>query len=177
MDANSDNKLELLRAVLTQAYGWELAGAQDSIDLVLPEGLPVSVSLSSDGAQWVFYSVLQTMVSASDVVLLAAALSLNLHQEATRGGAIGLDADAAALVYSLRLPLETDISQLLGALDEFCGVALELSDRLQAQLDEMPESERQRLQRAAAGLSELADLMGDELVGIDDVRISSMIKA
>lgn len=82
---NPPNSLDRLRALLSQTYGWQLADQDDSIDLELPEGLPVSVSLSPDGHDLVFYSALQDMVSPTHVVLLATALALNLHQEATRG--------------------------------------------------------------------------------------------
>ncbi len=157
MPNDPPHSLEVLRLVLNEAFGLQLPADQESLDLELPESLSLSVSLSSDGRELVLYSVLQSMATAADVVLLAAALSLNLHQEATRGGAIGLDAQAGALVYSFRLTADADMAQVIGALDDFCGVALDLSARLQAELDAMPVHERQRLERAASGLSALGE--------------------
>jgi hypothetical protein len=163
MDQNQASSLERLRAALCQSFGWQLPDNADSLDLELPDGLPVSISLSPDGRDLVFYSGLQDMVVPSQVVLMAAALSLNLHQEATRGGAIGLDAQGGALVYSWRMPAEAELEQVLGALDGFCATAMELAAKLQAELQEWPPQDLQRLERAAAGLSDPGELEGDSL--------------
>jgi hypothetical protein len=163
MSKNASNSLVRLRTALCQAYGWQLADGEDSIDLQLPEGLPVSVSLSPDGHDLVFYSALQEMVMPSQVVLLATALSLNLHQEATRGGAIGLDSQAGALVYSWRMPADTELEQVLAALDGFCTTALELAAQLQDELQTWAERDLQRLERAAAGLSDPGELTENRL--------------
>lgn len=160
---NPPNSLDRLRALLSQTYGWQLADQDDSIDLELPEGLPVSVSLSPDGHDLVFYSALQDMVSPTHVVLLATALALNLHQEATRGGAIGLDSQGGALVYSWRMPADAQPEQVLRALDGFCATALELAGRLQEELQDWSSPDLQRLERAAAGLSDPGDLTGEDL--------------
>lgn len=163
MNKNQASSLELLRSALCQSYGWQLPDHDNSLDLELPEGLSVSVSLSPDGRDLVFYSVLQDMIVPSQVVLMATALSLNLHQEATRGGAIGLDSHGGALVYSWRMSAEAGLEQVLGALDGFCATALELADKLQAELQAWPPQDLQRLERAAAGLSDPGEGEGQSL--------------
>jgi hypothetical protein len=173
---NSPNSLNRLRSVLSQTYGWQLADQDDSIDLELPEGLPVSVSLSPDGDDLVFYSALQEMVLPTQVVLMATALTLNLHQEATRGGAIGLDSQGGALVYSWRMSADAQTEQVLRALDSFCSTALELSGRLQEALQDWPLPDLQRLERAAAGLSDPGDLTGEDLEPADAPAEPPMIR-
>ena len=163
MKIESPSSLARLRMALCQAYGWQLPDSDDSIDLELPEGLGVSISATPDGRELVFYSALQEMVSPSQVVLLATALALNLHQEATRGGAIGLDSHAGALVYSWRMPAEAELEQVMRALDAFCTTALELAGKLQAELQEWPRQDLQRLERAAAGLSDPGEITADGL--------------
>lgn len=163
MDKNQASNLEWLRSALCQSFGWQLPDNVDSLDLELPDGLPVSISLSPDGRDLVFYSVLQDMVAPSQVVLMATALILNLHQEATRGGAIGLDAQGGALVYSWRLPAHAELEQVLGGLDGFCATAQELAAKLQTELQEWPPQDLQRLERAAAGLSDPGEVEGESL--------------
>ncbi|CAK0760910.1 hypothetical protein CCP4SC76_3400001 [Gammaproteobacteria bacterium] len=64
---------------------------------------------------------------------MMAALTLNLHQEATRGGAIGMDPETQALVLSWRMPVAgIEPDQLIVALENFC----ETADSLRTSLDE-----------------------------------------
>jgi hypothetical protein len=100
---------------------------------------------------------------------MIAALGLNLHQEATRGGAIGLDAASQSLVYSWRLECATqDVEGLPQLLEDFCNTSATLLAALaQARQDFSPDEHRAMGQQsggaanqsgAPAGPVDLADL-------------------
>lgn len=123
---------------------------EGALHLQLQEGLRVTVCASPDQADVVYHCPLFVLDKPGDVALMTAALEANLHQVATRGGAIGLDLIAGALVFSWRLPLpQADDETLLIALENFCATAQLLRERLGAVTDEFSARESDELQQRA----------------------------
>jgi|LauGreDrversion4_2_1035121.scaffolds.fasta_scaffold400659_2 hypothetical protein len=162
--------VQALAESLNRAYG---TGAQVDADgvlhLAMQDGTPLAVCPSPDGRSMVFYASLAQLGGAADVALMIAALGLNLHQEATRGGAIGLDAASQSLVYSWRLECATqDVEGLPQLLEDFCNTSATLLAALaQARQDFSPDEHRAMGQQsggaanqsgAPAGPVDLADL-------------------
>jgi hypothetical protein len=93
----------------------------------MQDGTPLAVCPSPDGRSMVFYASLAQLGGTADVALMLAALGLNLHQETTRGGAIGLDAASQSLVYSWRVECATqDFEGLPQLLEDFCNTSATL---------------------------------------------------
>lgn len=104
-----------------------------SLHLRMADQTPVAISQSPDGIDIVFHSALAVMDRPRDAILMMAALALNLHQEQTGGGAIGLDLDSQALVYSMRVPAGgTDAATLALLLEQFCSRAPGLRQQIEA---------------------------------------------
>jgi hypothetical protein len=102
-----------------------------SLHLRMADDTPVAVSQSPDGMDIIFHSTLAVMDRPRDAVLMMAALALNLHQEQTGGGAVGLDLDSQALVYSLRVAGGPDTQALALQLEQFCSCAQHLRRELE----------------------------------------------
>ena len=144
----SDSVTDLGQAVqalaesLNQAYGTGAqVDAEGVLHLVMQDGTPLAVCPSPDGRSVVFYVSLAQLGGAADVTLMIAALGLNLHQEATRGGAIGLDVASQSLVYSWRTHgAVQDLEGLPQLLEDFCNTSATLLGALaQARLDFNPD--------------------------------------
>lgn len=143
---------------LNQLFGADARIADDGvIHLQFDDGaLNVAIALSPDATDLVFYSHLAAINGAKGLALITAALALNLHQVATRGGAIGLDSENQVLIYSWRMGLAGgELAQWLSALDGFCITSRELVDQLRSAIDDFSEDELTAIERRAAGASEL----------------------
>ncbi len=127
----------------------------------MADDLAVSVATSPDRQDLVFYSVLADLTRGRTVATLMTALSPNLHQEATRGGALALDPGSQTLVFSLRMPVgSTPVTDWMIALENFCETAEGVRSSLEDAIGEFSDAElREMDQRAAAepGLSESGD--------------------
>ncbi len=139
--------VQALAESLNQAYGTGAqVDAEGVLHLVMQDGTPLAVCTSPDGRSVVFYASLAQLGGAADVAPMIAALGLNLHQEATRGGAIGLDVASQSLVYSWRTHgAVRDLEGLPQLLEDFCNTSATLLGALaQARLDFSPD-ERQAM--------------------------------
>jgi hypothetical protein len=104
-----------------------------SLHLRMADETPIVISQSPDGMDIVLHSTLEVMDRPRDAVLMMTALALNLHQEHTGGGAIGMDLDSQALVYSMRVPAGgTDPATLALLLEQFCSRAPILRQQIEA---------------------------------------------
>lgn len=131
---SSLSPIEQLASRLNEALQAGVAVSEDeSLYLRLGDGSGVVVSPSPDGADAVFHTALAMLGSADDGALMACALRFNLHQEMTRGGAVGLDPDAQLLVFSWRLPVASldEADMLVECLEQFCATAQELAHGLE----------------------------------------------
>lgn len=173
--SESSDLIHRLCAVLNEAYALNASVDGQALHLLLPDHTAVSVVVPPGDLEAVLYSPLRTIDSMRDVVLLAAALTLNLHQQSTRGGAIGLDAESNTLVYSWRTAMNPaldpaeEVGRLVSALDDFCGVVLDLKQALDDQVALLTPEERQEIEEQAAQHARLADLTGSGLTvdGVD----------
>ncbi len=167
-----------LAALLDEAFN---VGAKISDDgalhLRMADDLSISVATSPDRQDLVFYSVLADLTRGRTVATLMTALSLNLHQEATRGGALALDPGSQTLVFSWRMPVgSTPVTDWMIALENFCETAEGLRSSLEDAIGEFSDAElREMDQRAAAepGLSESGPLAAFEPVAFSS---SNLIK-
>lgn len=131
-DFDDTNPLTLLTLVLNEAFqtGAEISD-DGALHLSMADDLSISVVNSPDGRDLVFYAPLADLLRGRSMVLMAAALAANLHQERTRGGAIGADMSSQELVFSWRMPTENvQPEQLVNALENFCNTAAELRTEL-----------------------------------------------
>ncbi len=103
----------------------------DRLCLLMPGDILVGLSLDAAGGCYHIYAPLLELEGRQDVPVLGAALELNLYQEATRGGTIGLDAAAGTLVYSFTQRLEHAGAELLATqLNQMAALALALRGSL-----------------------------------------------
>jgi hypothetical protein len=140
--ADLGQAVQALAESLNQAYDTGAqVDAEGVLHLAMQDGTPLAVCPSPDGRSMVFYASLAQLGGTANVALMIAALGLNLHQEATRGGAIGLDLASQSLVYSWRVDGATgDLEGLPQLLEEFCNTAVNLLGALtQARQDFSPD--------------------------------------
>ena len=169
LPAEASGLIHRLCALLNEAHSLNAVVDGTAVHLLLPDQTPVSVVVPAGDREMVFYSPLRRIDSVRDVVLMAAALTLNLHQESTRGGAIGLDPGSNALVFSWRTAIlpEADpteeMGRLIAALDDFCGVVLDLKLALDSKVALLTAEEREEIESQAAQHVRLTDLTGDDL--------------
>lgn len=144
--------LELIAGLLNDAFG---SGAQIAADgaihLQFDGALNVAIAVSPDETDLVYYAVLGPADGGRGVIRMAAALALNLHQVATRGGAIGLDTNHQTLIFSWRMGLaNSEPATWLAALDQFCATTRELHDALGEALADWSESALSTIESNAA---------------------------
>jgi len=159
--------LEQIVAGLNQLFGAGARIADDGvIHLQFDEGaLNVAIAVSPEESDLVLYSHLAAITGGKGLAVLTAAMALNLHQVATRGGAIGLDNENQVLIYSWRMRIEgSELAQWLSALDQFCITSRELIAQMRGAIDDFSEAEFAVLEQRAARSSEL-----DEDDAIDPV--------
>jgi Tir chaperone protein (CesT) family len=133
--------LEFSAGVVPDAWG--------ALHLWIGTDRQVVISSSPDQSDLVFSTPLIELDRPTDTVLFTAALACNLHQETTRGGAIGLDPECQALTYSWRLPAErADPAMLLVCLHNFSETADKLADDIRANSDALTPEEREQIEEA-----------------------------
>jgi hypothetical protein len=157
--APTPTPLDLIEQLLRDAFGINAPVADDGgIHLQFEVDLNVAIALSPDQADLVLYSVLGPAVGRRGIALVTAALALNLHQVATRGGAIGLDTDHHTLVFSWRMRLAgSEPPQWLSAIEQFCITTRELNVQLKEAIDPISESEWKALEDRARDAPELLE--------------------
>jgi hypothetical protein len=156
----SASPLEQIVTGLNQLFDAGARIADDGvIHLQFDEGeLNVAIAVSPDESDLVLYSHLAAITGGKGLALLTAALALNLHQVATRGGAIGLDSENQVLIFSWRMRLEgSELAQWLSALDQFCITSRELIAQMRAALDDFSEEELAAIEHRAARSPELEE--------------------
>lgn len=155
--------LELLVALLNETYQTGARIADDGgVHLRMDDDLAVSVAASADGRDLVFYAPLADLLRGRSVALMTAALSMNLHQDLTRGGAIAVEPATQTLLYCWRMDAAApDPERLAWGLENFCGTAADLRLRLDEALADFTVDELAEIDRRAAhdeALSEDAPL-------------------
>lgn len=161
--APAQTPLDIISGMLRDAFGLDASVADDgAIHLEFDDDLKVALALSPDATDLVLYSVLGPAAGAQGLALITAALALNLHQVATRGGAIGLDTEHHTLVFSWRMAVAgTEPPQWLNGLEQFCLTTRSLHAQLQDALGELSEGELAALEDRAQrdpGLNEAGAL-------------------
>jgi hypothetical protein len=120
------------------------------LHLIMPQGTPMAVALA--GTDLVFYAQVAQMQGPGDAMLMSVALVCNLHQDLTRGGAVGLDLANQALVYSWRMPASEAHGQAVPeALDNFCQTSHELVQMLAESRSELSADELEKIEQLARG--------------------------
>jgi hypothetical protein len=149
--AFSPTPLDLIASVLRDAFGIDAnVGGDGAIHLQFEDELNVAIALSPDHADLVLYSVLGPAAGPSGIVLVTTALALNLHQLATRGGAIGLDTENQTLVFSWRMRVAaSEPPQWLNAIEQFCITTRALHAQLKESIDALSEPELVALEERA----------------------------
>lgn len=149
--------LNLFAGLLNEALQANAQLAEDgAIHLTFGDSRHLAIALSPDQHDLVFFSVLGSADGGRGIVRIAAAMRLNLHQVATRGGAIGLDSDNQTLVFSWRMPISnTEPPVWLAALDQFCATVLELHQALDDVLGDWSDADLSEVESRARRLSEL----------------------
>jgi hypothetical protein len=160
---NIQTPLDLIAGMLRDAAGLDAGPGDDgAIHLQFDDELNVAVALSPDHADLVLYSVLGPATGRDGVVLITTALALNLHQVATRGGAIGLDTEHHTLVFSWRMRVAgTEPLQWMNAIEQFCITTRELHSQLRDAIGDLSEPELAALEersRRESGLDETGTL-------------------
>jgi hypothetical protein len=162
--------LDLISGMLREAAGIEAgAGDDGAIHLQFDDGLNLAIGLSPDHADLVLYSVLGPAADRDGVALITAALALNLHQVATRGGAIGLDTEHHTLVFSWRMRVSgTEPVQWMNAIEQFCITTRALHEQLKEAIGDLSEPELAALEERALrdrGFDEGGALESDPTTG------------
>jgi hypothetical protein len=153
----TQSTLDTLCALLNEAYQMGALVADDGmIHLMTPEGLNFSISHYPEPSQWIFHAVVAELNGPNSLPLFASSLKLNLFQEHTGSGAIGLDAASQTLIFSERYfaDLEDPVS-LLSKLDAFCERALNITSQLKRDLLQLSEEEITSLFERAALFSNM----------------------
>lgn len=130
--------LEVFVALLNAETGANvMCDSGGALNLLLESGRSVHIEPSPDERDLVFASPLHFLDDPRDLVMLGGALAMNLYQQETWGGAIGLDPLNEALILSWRLSVESSNSHdLVIALANFC----QLADTLSRSLVEIAEA-------------------------------------
>lgn len=159
--------LEQIVEGLNQLFGSDARIADDGVIHLQfdDEELNVAIAVSPDELDLVLYSHLASINGGKGLALMTAALTLNLHQVATRGGSIGLDGENQVLIFSWRMPLEgSELAQWLTALDQFCNTSRELITQMRFAIDDFYDEELSAIERRAARSPDLDE--ADELESI-----------
>lgn len=111
--------LSQLTQLLNEAFsiGAEISG-DGALHLRMDDDLGVSVAPTPDREDIVFCAILADLTRGRTVATMAAAMSLNLYQEGTRGGALALDMGTQTVVlgcdclnrFSVSIPSNSGIS-------------------------------------------------------------------
>ncbi len=143
-----------LAQLLNEGFGTDAAVTPEGVlHLRTQDGLAVAASLSPDGQDLVFHAALAALDGPRDVVRLVTALACNLHQEDTRGGAIGLDLGTLTLVYCWRRPAAACGDEVaLRALASFCDTAELLARRLAESVADFDTGEMEQMAQHMASL-------------------------
>lgn len=168
--AFSPTPLDLIAGMLRDTFGIDASLADDgAIHLQFDDELNVAIALSPDYTDLVLYSVLGAATGRNGIVLVTTALALNLHQVATRGGAIGLDTEHHTLVFSWRMRVAgTEPVQWVNAIEQFCITTRALHVQLGDTIAELSEPELAALEaraRLEPGFDETGALDPDTTAG------------
>ena len=137
---------EILNAEFSAGVSPDTWGA---LHLRIGSDRQLSISPSPDQNDLVFSTVLLELDRPTDTVMFTAALACNLHQEKTCGGAVGLDAEHQALVYSWRVPTDqVDPAMLLVCLHNFSETADSLAQDIRTASEELTPEERDQIEQA-----------------------------
>lgn len=159
MTDTSPDPLSGLAALLNEAFS---IGAQVSDDgalhLRMDDDLAVSATTSPDRQDMVFCSVLADLTRGRAVATLAAAMSLNLYQEQTRGGALAMDPGSQTVVFCWRVPVKSvAATDWVIALENFCATAVSLRASLEEAVGEFSAEELQEVDQRAAEEPDLSE--------------------
>lgn len=164
-----------LAALLNEAFN---IGAQISdggaLHLRMDDDIAVTITTSPDQADMVFCSVLADLTRGRAVVTLVTAMSLNLYQQDTRGGALALDPASQTVVFCWRVPVKSVAStDWIIALENFCATAVSLRSSLDEAVGEFSAEELREVDQRAAeepGLSESGTLAALERVAASAIN-------
>lgn len=168
--------LEQIVAGLNQLFDSDARIADDGVIHLQFDGeeLNVAIAVSPDALDLVLYSHIASINGGKGLALMTAALTLNLHQVATRGGSIGLDSENQVLIFSWRMSLEgSELAQWLSALDQFCSTSRELIAQMRFAMDDFSDEELCAIERRASGSSDLDEAEALESIDRDQDEASA----
>lgn len=152
--------LSQLTQLLNEAFsiGAEISG-DGALHLRMDDDLGVSVAPTPDREDIVFCAILADLTRGRTVATMAAAMSLNLYQEGTRGGALALDMGTQTVVFCWRVAVSAvPTTDWIIALENFCATAVSLRSSLEGIVGEFSEEELQNVEDRAAHEPDLSEL-------------------